>query len=94
MSRDVTPGHKPTKIEIGLLLFIAILFAATLAGCATLTTAISTICDNREIVQDQAERQLQAAEDIADPTKRAAVLAIATFTLAALEKCPRSTLTR
>ena len=75
-------------MRILFLVVCTTLLAGALSGCATITTTISTICDNREIVRDQAERQIEAADDIADPTKRAAVLAIASFTLAALEKCP------
>lgn len=80
-------SKNPSAFEIFFLVVFALAMCAIVTGCATLTTTVSTICDNREIVRDQAERQIEAASNIEDPTKRAAVLAIATFTLAALEKC-------
>ena len=70
--------------------FAILIAVASLAlpGCATLMAARTTICDNYHIVRDQTERQIENANEILDPTKRAAVLAIGALTLAALKKCP------
>lgn len=79
----------PSPVEIFLIIALIITAGIALTGCATITTTLRTICDNQYIVRDQAERQIENANDIADPTKRAAVLAIASFTIAGLEKCPK-----
>lgn len=71
------------------LLLLALAVVLFLTGCATITTTLTTICDNQLIVRDQAERQIENAHTIDDPTKRAAVLATASFTIAGLEKCPK-----
>ncbi len=73
--------------KFAILLAVASL---TLPGCATLQAARTRVCDNADFVRDQAEQQLENASDVADPTKRAAITAMALLTIAALERCPKT----
>ncbi len=73
---------------VGIILLVCGLIVL-LSGCATLMTARHAICDNREVVREQVERQIEEATEIQDPTKRAAVMSVLALTVAALEKCPK-----
>lgn len=74
---------------VGIILIVCGLIVL-LAGCATLQAARTRICDNREVVREQVERQMEEATNIDDPVKYAAVMAGLALTYAALEKCPKA----